>query len=266
MFRKLTAIEIAEGALLADIAIIFQLIAISIPVGKDIFRLLTPIVFAIIVLRRGLYAGSMSTVVAVFITGLISGPSALILMLLECTAGLFLGLTMKYRMRHFAILFLGTTSGALTLYGLIILLDLLTGVPLSDLILSLRLAYKQAIALVGLLTSSIGLGSWWQHSALPVVNSLANLTFTYWWLSFYLVTWIFTLPIVIVVYYITNFFMRLLGYSVRPFPGGKIEDLAHWILRNLIKLIPGGMRKRPLVRTLTREVRRLGIARQRAKL
>src|SRR6266700_992440 len=51
MFRKLTAIEIAEGALLADIGSIFQLLAIYIPIGKTIFHILTPIVFAIIVLR-----------------------------------------------------------------------------------------------------------------------------------------------------------------------------------------------------------------------
>ena len=55
MFRKLTAIEIAEGALLADIGIIFQLLAIYIPIGKGIFHVLTPIVFAIIVLRPGFY-------------------------------------------------------------------------------------------------------------------------------------------------------------------------------------------------------------------
>ena len=40
MQRKLSAVEIAEGALLADIAIIFQLIATYLPVGSQVFQLL----------------------------------------------------------------------------------------------------------------------------------------------------------------------------------------------------------------------------------
>src|SRR5205823_12666537 len=87
MFRKLTAIEIAEGALLADIGIIFQLLAIYIPIGKGIFHVLTPIVFAIIVLRRGFYVGTMSLVVALFVISIFRGPGAFFLMLLECGAG-----------------------------------------------------------------------------------------------------------------------------------------------------------------------------------
>src|SRR5437868_4911419 len=87
------SIEIAEGALLADIAVIFQLVAIYLPIGGDWLRLLIPIVFAIIVLRRGLYVGCMSFCVAIFIVGIVAGPGRIILMLLEGPAGLFLGVT-----------------------------------------------------------------------------------------------------------------------------------------------------------------------------
>lgn len=267
MFRKLTAIEIAEGALLADIGVIFQLLAISLPVGGSFLRLLTPIVFAIIVLRQSLYVGCMSLVVALCTSGFISGPHTLVSMLLESAAGLFLGLTMKYRLRHLSIIFLGVTSGALASYATFILFDLLTGIPLSDLALGLRLAYKGLASFVGLIASIIGLGSWWQHTAFPAVDALAQLALTYWWITFYIATWIILLPVVIVVYYITNFFVRRLGHQVRPFPGGKLDGLFYWILRKLSRLIPKRLiKKNWLARTFVTEVRRLGIARQKTRV
>jgi hypothetical protein len=266
MFRRLSAIEIAEGALLADIGVIFQLLVKALPVGGGIFQILTPIVFAVIVLRRSFYVGCMSLVVALFMTGLISGPGGTFLILLECGAGLFLGLTMKYRTHHLAILFLGVTSGALIFYILIIIFDLLTGIPLSRLAFGVQQAYKAAVTFIGLIVPIFGLGYWWQHSLLPPLNTLANLAFTYWWITFYLISWVILIPVVIVVYYITNLFVRLLGYRVLPFPGGKIESLLYWIMRKLIRLIPkNGIGKHWIAQTLTREVRRLGIARQKPK-
>ncbi len=138
MFRKLTAIEIAEGALLADIGIIFQLLAIYIPIGKTIFHILTPIVFAIIVLRRGFYVGTMSLAVALFVISIFRGPGAFFNMLLECGAGLFLGLTMRHRMRHYFIIFVGTTCGAGAFYLLLLLFNFLSGLPITDLVKGLH--------------------------------------------------------------------------------------------------------------------------------
>ncbi len=266
MFRRLTAIEIAEGALLADIAVIFHLLVKILPIGGGIFQLLIPIVFTVIVLRHSFYVGCMSLVVTLFTSVLISGPGASFFLLLEGGAGLFLGLTMKHRMGHLLILFLGVTSGTLAFYILIILFGLLTGFSLSELIVSVRALFDGLIAILGLIASIIGLGTWWHQGALPAINSFAALIFTYWWLSFYILNWIFLIPVVIVVYYITNLFIRLLGYQVKPFPGGKIEDVFYWILRRLTKLIPKkGIGKHWTAKTLNREVRRLGIARQKSK-
>ncbi len=89
MFRKLSAIEIAEGALLADIAIVFQLLTLYLPVGGDFFRVLIFIVYAVLVLRRGLYVGVMGMLVALFISAIVIGPQLVVFMLLEATGGLF---------------------------------------------------------------------------------------------------------------------------------------------------------------------------------
>jgi Predicted membrane protein (DUF2232) len=266
MFRKLTAIEIAEGALLADIGIIFQLLALYLPIGNAVFELLTPIVFTIIVLRRDFYVGLMSLVVALFIVGIISGPGKLPLMLLEAGAGLFLGLVMKHRKGDVFVILVGTTSGTLAFYVLILLTDFILGIPLSDLVKGLQLTFSQGIALLGLLASSVGLGPLWQHNLLPPINAIAAWAFTYWWLSYYLITWIFDLPVVIVVYYIANLFVRRLGYDVKPFPSGWLEKVQYWLLRTLVGLIPRkGIGRHWAAHNLRREVRRLGMARQRAK-
>ena len=267
MFRRLTTIEIAEGALLADIGVIFQLLALYLPIGKSIFQILTPIVFAMIVLRRDFYVGIMSLCVAVFTIGIMSGPAALPLMLLECGAGLFLGLTMKHRMGHFWIIILGTTSGALAFYLLLIVTDLLAGIPLSDLVRGLHATFNAAVHLASALAASVGLGHWWQSNLLPLVNAIAQVAFTYWVIGFYVITWIVLLPVVIAVYYATNLFTRLLGYKVRPFPGGIIERFLYWTLRTLTRLIPerGRIGQHWIAQNLRKEVRRLGIARQKAK-
>ena len=262
--RKLSAIEIAEGALLADIGVIFQLAALYLPIGGDVLRLLIPIVFAIIVLRRGLYVGCMSFCVALFLVGVITGPGNLILMMLEGLAGLFLGVTMKYRFHQLAILFLGITSSAFLLFGLLVLTDLFTGIPFTDLIQSLHQAYNGFVSFMNGVASGIGVGGWWQHTLFPKVDALARLAFTYWWAGFYLLNWIVICPVVIVVYYVTNLFVRMLGYKVVPFPGGSLEKLLHWMPRTIIRFIPKQVIDRhPVTKALVKEVRRQGIGRYR---
>lgn len=264
--RKLPAIEIAEGALLADIGVIFQLIGIYLPIGKSIFHLFTFVVFAVIALRRGLYVGSMSLCVALFIVGVTVGPHFLFAMLLQGMGGLFLGLTMRHRLNHFLLLFLGVTGGTLTLYGLILLLDLLTGIPLITLVLYLQESYNAFIALMGHIMPAIGLGYWWNHSLYPFITPIANIALTYWPIFYGVLIWIGLWPIVIALYYITNLFVRMMGYNVRPFPSGVLEKLLYWILHQLIKLIPKkGIGKYWITQTIIKEVRRLGIARYRTK-
>ena len=266
MFRKLTAIEIAEGALLADVGVIFHLLATYLPIGKAIFQLLAPIVFAIIVLRRGFYTGLMSLVVALFTISILSGPHGIPFLLLEAGAGLYLGLTMRTRRSHFFTIIVGTFSGTLAFYLLIILTDLVLGIPLLELLKGLQITIDQGLRLVGALAASIGFGSVWQHTFLPFFLALSTLIFTYWWIAYYIISWVVLLPVVIVVYYITNLFARMLGYDVRPFPGGWIETLLYNILRGSLRLLPKrGIGKHWMVANLRREVRRLGLARQRAK-
>src|SRR4051794_29008356 len=72
--RNLRAIEIAEGALLADIGVIFQILIKFLPVGGILLHFLVPVIFTVIVLRRGFYVGCMSLCVALCVVCIALGP------------------------------------------------------------------------------------------------------------------------------------------------------------------------------------------------
>ena len=237
MFRKLNAIEIAEGALLADIAVVFQLLTLYLPVGGDFFRVLIFIVFAVLVLRRGLYVGVMGMIVALFISAIMVGPQLVVFMLLEATGGLFLGFTMKHRFSHFLLLLIGITFGALALYSVIFLSTFLLGLPFNTLVRGLHNAYNGAMNLIGVLSASIGLGTWWQHTLVPLITPLATFGFRYWWGFYYVALWVLLCPFVIAIYAVTNSLVRRLGYSVRPFPEGRVQKWRRRFSRSLLKRV-----------------------------
>jgi hypothetical protein len=235
MFRRLTAIEIAEGALLANIAVVFQLLILYLPVGGDIFRFLIAVVFALLVLRRGLYTGVMGMCVALFIAGVLSGPGPLGFLLLEAGAGLFLGLTMKYRLPDGLLIPLGVTGGSIALYGVFLCLVFVSGQPLANIGRFIQKTYINVLSLLGFVATNAGVDGWWKHTILPLTQSITPLIPPYWWVFLFVGMWLFDWPVVIVVYYITNVSVRLLGYDVRPFPGGKIDRLMRKIVRMFIK-------------------------------
>lgn len=266
--RRLSAIEIAEGALLADIGVIFQLIIKYLPVGGDAFRLVIPVIFAVIVLRRGLYTGIMSLCVAIFVISIISGPVGTSLLLLEAGAGLFLGAAMKHRLCHFVTVVLGIVCGGSALYVAAMSVALLGGpAAVAILIHGGRQSYHAFVLFVQLLTSFVGLGGWWKYTALPPLDAFAAWSFTYWWISLYLVACAIAIPLVIVTYYVTNVFVRMLGYDVSTFPGGRLDNLRYWLLCKLVNILPEERAgRRGLAHMLRREARRQGLARRKKSL
>src|SRR6266567_3229203 len=252
---RLSAIEIAEGALLADIAVVFQLLSIYLPIGGGYPALMVPIPFAILVLRRGLYAGIMGFCVALFLIAVLTGPASAVLMGLEAGAGLFLGVTMRYRLPDFLLVLLGVTCCAFLVFGVILLANIVAGVPFTRMIISIHKSYLNGLIVLGFISTHVGLSGWWQHSAYPFLFSLTQVILTYWLLVVFLATWTVLWPVVIVVYFITNFFVRLLGYDVRPFPGGVIDRLFRSVLRLIIRLaIRLGLGNYWLTRSLIKDV------------
>jgi uncharacterized protein YybS (DUF2232 family) len=234
--RKLQPIEIAEGALMADLAVIFQLLIIYVPFVGDFFRMPIFVVFAVLVLRRGLYVGIMSMFVAWFIVSVTVGPHYIIGTALEIIGGLFLGVTMKYRLRHSLLLVSGVSGGALALYCLTFLITVLLGTPLDTFVLSLHQFYNSVIVAITALMTRMGLENWWRLQLYPMVTVLATWGFNYWWLSYYLGLWVISWSFVLPVYAVTNLLVRLLGYDVRPFPGVWFSRLLQRGRRRIMRL------------------------------
>lgn len=265
LFRRLTTIEIAEGALMADIAVVFHLMFKYLPFVGVYFALLVPVAFTILVLRRSFYAGVMAAVVTVFLAGIISGFTGSSLMVLECGSGLFLGLTMKHRLHYLPLILIGTTGSSIgilasTLWSII----LLGPTFLGSLIFGIRQLFKTSFAVLNFITPQLGLGVAW-HAHYPGIKHFTDLLLVYWPITLYLGDWIVCFPLVIIVYYITTFLVRFLGYDVRPFPDGLLNQLLLGIVRLVLRIaLAFGLGKRWATRSLIAEIRRqnMGLGRQ----
>jgi hypothetical protein len=261
--RRLTAIEIAEGALLADIGVVLHLLIRILPVGGTVLSLLVPVVFALLILRRGFYVACMSLCVAVFLIAILIGLTGGPLLLLEAGAGLYLGLAMRHRLSHTAIIVLGVLSGGLALAAALLGVSFLAGGP-ALLVRSLRVSFEQVLPILGTLFRLLHLGYFWQTTLLPLCNRLLAWGLQNWLLLLGLMCWAFCLPVVIIVYSVTNILLRLLGYQVRPFPGSRLEGWLYWWLLLPMRMLPRRMIYRTRVLHLyIREVRRLNRARLR---
>ncbi|MEO8954816.1 MAG: DUF2232 domain-containing protein [Ktedonobacteraceae bacterium] len=267
--RHLRAIEIAEGALLADIAVVFQLIVHYVPFVGIFFTLLVPPLFTILVLRRGLYTALMGMCVALFTISLIVGLTQGQLMVLEIGAGIFLGVTMKYRLHYIPLILLGATGSAIGVTGITLLSILLLGPSFLTVMLNgFRQSYDAAFHLLDFLTPQLGLATAW-HANAPTIKHLAALSLDYWLVVIFVSDWLILIPIVIAVYYITAFLVRLMGYDVRPFPDGVLNRMIQWLIRLLIGIaLKLGLGKYWATRTLIKEMRRqsMGLGRQKTTL
>ncbi len=236
MPRPLTAIEIAEGALLADFAVLAQLAAMYLPLIDTFARLIIAIVFAVLVLRRGLRVGMLSVAVAGFIITALSGLTFMIPLTLTCGAGLFLGFTMRQRLPHSLLILLGMTGGAAAVLALLVILTLAAGLPLSSFARQLNITYQSGLALAAWLAQLVGQGAWWQQRAQPALEPVARWMLARWWLLFPFALWLGLAPIVVLTYSTTNLAVRLLGYEVRPFPGARAERTIAWVARLPLRL------------------------------
>src|SRR5215469_16513810 len=108
------AMGLAEGGLLADVAIILELAAIYLPIVGTVLAIAVPTPFAILMLRRGARATLLAGAVAAFLILVLSGPHFAWRMGLEALAGLVLGGAMRARIRP-SIAFLGVTLLVATL-------------------------------------------------------------------------------------------------------------------------------------------------------
>jgi hypothetical protein len=242
----LTPIEVAEGALLADVAVLFQLVWTYLPLPGILFRLLIPTVFAVIVLRQRLAVGFLALAVTVFVSGVVTGPNLidLIYMCFEGFSGLFFGLTLQRHWKHVPILFLGGFGFALA-GTLVAIVTVLAFLPISQVFKDYDQMYQSTVGAIDSVTTTIGLYPQWRAGVYPTYSALTSFTMKYWWLLIFLESCAIAVPRTLVIYGLTNFFVRLLGYDVQPFPGGFVHRQASRWSRRLVRFgVRHGMLRR----------------------
>lgn len=232
--RRLSALEMAEGALLADIGVIFQVFIRFLPVGGAILQVLVPVIFAVIVFRRGFYVGCMSLCVALFVVCIVIGPGGAPFFVLESGAGLFLGLTMRQRFNQVLTCVTGILAGGAALWA-VLLFYVFVGGGATYLLRALHLSYAASTRVAGLVFDFIHLDGFWR-SLFPLIDSFVQWGFQHWLIYYYVLSCLACIPIVLGVYLVVNFFLRVLGYKVRPFPGYLLEGWLFALLRGLLAL------------------------------
>jgi hypothetical protein len=247
--RRLTPIELAEGALLADVAVLCQLVWTYLPLPGFFFRLLIPTIFTVIVLRRRLAAGLLALAVAMFVAGVVTGPNLLDLIYLglEGIGGLFLGVTLQRRWAHLPILVVGTL-GLTAASAAVGILTIFIFLPIDQVAKDYQQLYQTVVGTMDSLTTAVGAYDQWRATVFPIVQVLAAFALNYWWLLIILNSFIVAVPTMIVMYFLTNFLVRLLGHNVSPFPGGFLHRLAVRWTRRLVRfrVRRGFLRRRPV--------------------
>jgi hypothetical protein len=236
VIRRRSPIEIAEGALLADIAVVFQLIWLYLPLPGFFFRFLIPVVFTILVLRRDVATGLLALSVALFVVGVMTGPNLgdLIYLSLEGIGGLFLGTTLKWRLGHVPTLVLGVL-GLGVASTVVAALTVVVFLPIAEVAHAFQRDLTLSMSALDSAASTIGLGEQWHHAVYPAVAPLVRFALTYWWVLLVASNFTGAVPVVLVMYLLTNVLVRLLGHEVRPFPGGVVDRFTRRITRRIVR-------------------------------
>ena len=236
MSRRLSPIEIAEGALLADIAVVFQLIWLYLPLPGLFFRFLIPVVFTILVLRRDLATGLLSLSVALFVVGVMTGPNLfdLIYLALEGIGGLFLGMTMKWRLGHISTLVLGVLGLGIA-STVVVALTVVIFLPIAEVARTFQRDLGLTVSALDSAATTVGLGAPWHTTVDPTLAPLVQFAMTYWWVLLVASNFASAVPVVLIVYLLTNVLVRWLGHDVRPFPGGVVDRLTRRITVRIVR-------------------------------
>jgi hypothetical protein len=178
----------------------------------------------------------MASGIAIFLVSILVGATNIPSMGLVVMAGLFLGVTIRWRMRHVPLVLLGTTCGALAFCAVTILFTILAGQPLTAFLRLVTVIYQTSIHITDAGTARVGLEGWWRQSLYPGVAWLFHFFVTYWLLTLYICNWILLCPVVAIIYTATNTTVRLLGYDTRPILNRRVSKSFRRVSHRLLKV------------------------------
>lgn len=224
------ALALAEGGLLADVAVILELVRIYLPIAGAAFSLLVPVPFVLLMLRRGLKPTLLAVVVGTLLITLMTGPHYGWRMGGSGLVGLALGFAMRARLRPAFVVSAGSLITSLALYAFFWASIWLTAVPLSSIVAGGINTIHAANSAAEFILNHLGLSGLWQQWS-SALFALEGWVIAYWPLVLYAVLWCGSVGAVVIYYLAANGLMRLFGYDVRPFPSPRVERFARKLLR-----------------------------------
>jgi uncharacterized membrane protein (Fun14 family) len=228
----LTAAELAEGGLLADVGVVLDLAAIYLPVVGVILSFAVPTPFAILMLRRGARVTLLSAAVAAFLITVLAGPHFGWRMGLEASLGFLLGWAMRARIRPSLAVAGGTLLLATVTFVAGMGVIFVTGLPISDIVGELRNILESLAWLVATGASIFGLESQWL-AIRPTLAAVGMFGLHVWPLLLFCVLAATTIPVVASYYALANSTAQVLGHDVPAFPSRR----SLWLLRMVRRLL-----------------------------
>lgn len=216
------ALALAEGGLLADVAVILELVRIFLPYVGVALSPLVPVPFALLMLRRGFRATALSVMAGALLIGLMTGLHYGWRMALTGLVGLALGWAMRIRMRPALVVLIGTALTSLATYAFFFASVWVLGLPIADLVKQMQNSFHTANSVGGRLSGALGLTSLWQQVS-PPLFALESWMVHYWPLVVYLLLLCWSIAAVILYYMVANRLIRWFGFEVRPFPSPRFE-------------------------------------------
>jgi uncharacterized protein YybS (DUF2232 family) len=245
------ALSLAEGGLLADVAVLVDLVRVYLPVVGVVFAPLLPTPFALLVLRRGVRPTLLAVAVAVLLMTLMVGPHYGWRIGVSGLAGLALGYAMKKQMRPALIVAVGIVGTTLFVNAFFFVSLWALAVPVKDLVAELQNLFHTANGVAAFIAGHLGLNSLWQQIAPPLLALESWLT-VHWTLMVFALLFCWAVATVVLHYAITNGFIRFFGFAVPPFPSPRFERLVRKLVR-VARRLDQRMKKKSSPHSSTRE-------------
>lgn len=226
----MSAIDMAEGGLLADVGIVLDLASIYLPIVGAVLTPTVPTPFAILTLRRGIKAGMVASAVAMLLVTMLAGPHFGWRMGLEAAVGMLMGWAMRRRWRSLTVIAAGSFLVATATFAAVLLVLVATGLPVHDVVQELRNGLHLIDGFAAFVSGLLGLKGQWL-AVRPGFIAVANVAVQYWPILLYLYVSAIAVPTVILYYAIANSAARVLGADARPFPPRWIARLFIWCFR-----------------------------------
>lgn len=214
---ELTALEMAEGGLLADLGVLLDLASIYLPVVGGIIAVAGPTPFVLLMLRRGWRATVLATFVSAFLVTVISGPHFGWRMGVQALVGLVIGWAMRRKVNPWLVILGAAVVIALSLFLATIALIFLGGLPVHDVVVELHNGFNSVAAgLSGAAQVTGASGAW--RSVQPRYDAFAAFAVAYWPLLLFILYYGAAVANAAVYYFVADSTMRVLGYDVPIFP------------------------------------------------